>query len=70
MIKFVNSDTILCAQDGDSQLYLCSVEAQRKVWQNKDSSTRTSDKMSTISTKENFGKYHLGLLANRLSSIG
>jgi len=26
--------------------------------------------MVTISTKENFGKYHLGLLANRLNSIG
>jgi len=62
-IQFVNGDTIIAAQDGDSQIYLCSVDAQRKVWQNKDANARAPDKMILVSELESYSKYNVGLMA-------
>jgi hypothetical protein len=32
MIKFINGDSLIIAQDGDCEVQICSVESQRKVF--------------------------------------
>jgi hypothetical protein len=52
MIKFFNGDALILAQDGDCEVYVCSVEAQRKSFLNKGVHVRTGDKTIILNNKK------------------